>query len=157
MARVAIGLGANLGDRIATLREAASRIARIAPILARSHVWETAPVGGPEQPDYLNAALLMEWSREPVELLDALLQIEAELGRVRSVPNAPRTIDLDVLWIDGVILDEPTLVVPHPRLHARAFALAPMLEVAPTAIDPRTGLRFVVPDDPGVRRLAHEL
>lgn len=157
MRRVAIGLGANLGDRLATLREAASRIARVAPILARSRVWETAPVGGPAQPDYLNAALLVEWRGEPLTLLDALMQIEAELGRVRGVANGPRTIDLDVLWIDGLVVDEPRLVVPHPRLHQRAFALAPMLEVAPGAVDPRDGAPFVAPLDEGVRALPYAL
>lgn len=155
--RVAIGLGANLGDRLATLREAAVRIAHVAPVLARSRVWETAPIGGPPQPDFLNAALLVTWERDPVELLDALLKIEAELGRVREVANGPRTIDLDVLWIEGIRVDEPRLVVPHPRLHLRAFALAPMLEAVPEAADPGTGERYVVPVDPGVRALAIDL
>ena len=154
---VAIGLGANLGDRLATLREAAARIGRVAPILARSRVWETAPVGGPEQPDFLNAAVLVAWDGEPIELLDRLMAIEAELGRVRDVRNGPRTIDLDMLWIDGRIVDEPRLVVPHPRLHLRAFALAPMLEVAPDASDPRSGDRYVPPVDPGVRNLEQML
>ena len=155
--RVVIGLGANLGDRRATLREAAARIERLAPILARSGLWETAPVGGPEQPDFLNAALLIEWTRAPIELLDELMAIEADLGRVREIPNGPRTIDLDVLWIDGLAVNEPRLVVPHPRVHLRAFALAPMLEVAPGATDPRSGQPYVVPDDPGVRVLADRL
>ncbi|MBX3215136.1 MAG: 2-amino-4-hydroxy-6-hydroxymethyldihydropteridine diphosphokinase [Labilithrix sp.] len=157
MTRTAIGLGANLGDRLATLREAASRVAIVAPILARSRVWETVPVGGPEQPDYLNAALLVEWSGDPLALLDALMEIEAELGRVRGVVNGPRTIDLDVLWIDGVVVEERRLVVPHPRLHLRAFALAPMLEVAPGAIDPRDGAVLAAPLDAGVRALPYEL
>ncbi|MBX3198725.1 MAG: 2-amino-4-hydroxy-6-hydroxymethyldihydropteridine diphosphokinase [Labilithrix sp.] len=157
MTRIAIGLGANLGDRLATLREAASRVAGVAPILARSRVWETAPVGGPEQPDYLNAALLVEWSGDPLALLDALMEIEAELGRVRGVVNGPRTIDLDVLWIDGVVVDERRLVVPHPRLRVRAFALAPMLEVAPGAIDPRDGAVLTAPYDADVRALSYEL
>lgn len=151
--RVAIGLGANLGDRLATLREATRRIAALTPILARSHVWETTPVGGPAQPDFFNAALLVEWSGTPIELLDALMAIEADLGRVRTIPNGPRTLDLDVLWIEGRVVDEPRLVVPHPRVHIRAFALAPMLEVAPDATDPRTGKVYAVPADPGVRRL----
>ena len=155
--RVAIGLGANLGDRIATLREAASRVARLAPVIARSKLWETAPVGGPQQPDYLNAAMLIEWDREPIELLDALLAIEAELGRVREVANGPRTIDLDLLWIDGLEINDARLVVPHPRLHLRAFALAPMLEVVSDAVDPRTGAHYVVPADPGVRALGQPL
>jgi 2-amino-4-hydroxy-6-hydroxymethyldihydropteridine diphosphokinase len=150
--RIAIGLGANLGDRLATLREAARRIDQIAPIVARSHVWETAPVGGPEQPDFLNAALLVDWDRAPLELLDALLAIEADLGRVRGVINGPRTIDVDVLWIADRIIDESRLVVPHPRLHERAFALGPLLEVVPDARDPRTRTVYVVPRDGDVRR-----
>lgn len=155
--RVVIGLGGNLGDRLATLREAATRIGHHAPILGRSRVWETAPVGGPEQPEFLNAAVLVAWDRPPIELLDVLMEIEALLGRVREVRNGPRTIDLDVLWIEGVVVDESRLVVPHPRLHLRAFALAPMLEVAPQAIDPRTERRYVAPDDPGVRPTAERL
>jgi 2-amino-4-hydroxy-6-hydroxymethyldihydropteridine diphosphokinase len=155
--RVAIGLGANLGDRLSTLREAARRIDAVAPILARSHVWETAPVGGPPQPDYFNAALLVEWRESPGALLAALLAIEAELGRVREVVNGPRTIDLDVLWIEGIVVDEPRLVVPHPRLHERAFALAPLLEVAPSAGDPRASAPYVVPSDPSVRATAERL
>lgn len=135
------------------MREATARIARLAPIVARSHVWETAPVGGPPQPEYLNAAVLVDWPGAPIALLDALMAIERDLGRVRTVPNAARTIDLDVLWIDGAIIDEPRLVVPHPRLRERAFALAPLVEVAPDAADPRTGARYVVPEDLGVRRL----
>ena len=155
--RVAIGLGANLGDRLATLREATARIARLTNVVARSHVWETEPVGGPEQPRFLNAALLVEWGGEPIALLEGLMVIEAELGRVRHVPNGPRTIDLDVLWIEGVVVEHPRLVVPHPRLHLRAFALGPMLEVAPGAVDPRTGELLHAPDDPGARRLDLEL
>lgn len=99
----------------------------------------------------MNAALLVDWEGEPILLLDALLAIEAELGRVRDVRWGPRVIDLDVLWIEGVVIGHPRLVVPHPRLHERAFALAPLLEVAPEAADPRTGTRYVVPSDDGVR------
>jgi 2-amino-4-hydroxy-6-hydroxymethyldihydropteridine diphosphokinase len=87
-------------------------------------------------------------------MLDALLGIENELGRVRGageVRFGPRTVDLDVLWIDGVVLDEPRLVVPHPRMHERAFALVPLLDVAPGALDPRTGTPLVAPADEGVR------
>lgn len=156
-ARVAIGLGANLGDRRATLREATMRIGRLAPILARSRLWETIPVGGPAQPEFLNGALLIAWDRSPMDLLDELFAIEADLGRVRAIPNGPRTIDLDVLWIDGLSVADPRLVVPHPRLHLRAFALAPMLEVAPDAVDPRSGARYVTLEDPGVRATADRL
>lgn len=100
---------------------------------ARSRVYETAPVGGPAQPDYLNAAVRIDWAGEPLDLLDRLQAIEQELGRVRTVANGPRTIDLDVLWIEGLTLDHPRLVVPHPRLHERPFALAPLLDVLPDA------------------------
>ena len=154
--RVVVGLGANLGDRLATMREAAARIDRIEGVRigARSRVYETAPVGGPPQPHFLNAAVLVECTLSPPALLEELLRIEVALGRVRGedeVRFGPRTIDLDVLWVEGVILDEPRLTVPHPRLAGRAFALMPMLEVAPGATDPRTGEPYVVVDADGVR------
>ena len=151
--RAAVGLGSNLGDRLATLRTAAERVAQLAPLVGRSHVWESSPIGGPEQPDFLNAAILIESHEAPLSLLDALLGVEAELGRVRGVRNGPRTIDLDLLWIEGRTLDHPRLVVPHPRLHLRAFALAPLLELVPGAVDPRTGAPYVVPADQGLRAL----
>jgi 2-amino-4-hydroxy-6-hydroxymethyldihydropteridine diphosphokinase len=130
-----IGLGGNVGDRIATLREATARVAALpgARVIARSRVYETAPVGGPKQGDFLNAAILVEYMQSPRALLDALQAIEADLGRTRETRWGPRTIDLDVLWIEGVAIDEPGLVVPHPRLAERAFALAPLLDVAPDA------------------------
>ncbi len=128
--RVVIGLGSNLGDRIANLREAAHRIP--APIEAASRLYETAPVG-PPQPHYLNAAVLVRWQKELPLLLEQLLAIEASLGRVRVERWGPRTIDLDILWSDAVALDLPHLTVPHPRLHERPFALLPLLDVAPDA------------------------
>jgi 2-amino-4-hydroxy-6-hydroxymethyldihydropteridine diphosphokinase len=107
-------------------------------VLARSKVHETAPVGGPPQGDYLNAAVLLQTELEPVELMQRLLAIEASMGRVREPGkrNEPRVIDLDILWIEGIALDTETLVVPHPRLAERPFALGPLLEVAPDACDP---------------------
>lgn len=155
--RVVIGLGGNVGDRLETLREAVFAIERIAPVLARSSVWETAPVGGPPQGDFLNAAVLVRWDAAPIALLDALSNIERELGRVREVKNGPRTIDLDVLWIEGQAIDEPRLVVPHPRLHERAFALAPMLEVAPDAVDPRNGTRYATYAENASDRVARRM
>jgi 2-amino-4-hydroxy-6-hydroxymethyldihydropteridine diphosphokinase len=137
-----VGFGANLADRLGALRAAAARL----PVVRRSRVYETAPVGGPPQPNYLNAAALVAFDGEPMALLDRLLAIELELGRVRDVKNGPRTIDLDLLWIDGQTMDDPRLVVPHPRLHERPFALAPLLDVAPGALDPRTGTRYVLAD-----------
>ena len=131
--RAVVGLGANLGDRLATLKAALEGLARIATIERVSRVYATAPVGGPPQPDYLNAAVLIEVESRPRELLHSLLAIESTLGRVRRERNGPRVIDLDVLWIEGVVVKSEELEVPHPRLKERAFALVPMLEVAPGA------------------------
>jgi 2-amino-4-hydroxy-6-hydroxymethyldihydropteridine diphosphokinase len=144
-----VGLGSNLGDRLDHLCAAASRVARVATVTARSRVYETRPIG-PPQPAFLNAALRVEYSQSPLDLLDALLRIEAELGRTREVRWGPRTIDLDVLWIRDLAVDEPRLVVPHPRLRERAFALWPLLDVAEDARDPRTGAPYERPSDSGV-------
>ncbi len=132
------------------MREAVRRIDLLpsARITARSRVYETAPVGGVAQGPFLNAAVTVAWDAEPSALMAALLEVERELGRVRDVRWGPRTIDLDVLWIDGLVVTEPSLVVPHPALHERAFALAPLLDVAPEAWDPRSGARYVVPVGP---------
>lgn len=133
-----LGLGANLGERLVSLRVAAERIAELGTIRARSTVYETDPVGGPPQPRYLNAALALDTALEPEELMRALLAIEAAMGRVRSEKNGPRTLDLDILWIEGAALATADLTVPHPRLTERTFALVPMLEVVPDASDPTT-------------------
>jgi 2-amino-4-hydroxy-6-hydroxymethyldihydropteridine diphosphokinase len=102
---------------------------------------ETAPVGVDEpQPDYLNGAISGVTRHPPHSVLDALLGIEAALGRVRPHRNAPRTIDLDLILYDGVVVDEPGLSVPHPRFREREFVLAPLAEVAGDMIDPVTGL-----------------
>ena len=140
-----VGFGANLGDRLAAMRAALTALAAVARVERTSHVYETAPVG-PPQPPYLNAAVLVAWEGSPEALLDALLAIEAALGRVRGAERfGPRTLDLDVLWIEGLAVDGERLVVPHPRLRERAFAVVPLLEVAPDARDPRTGERYVAP------------
>lgn len=160
--RAVIGVGANLGDRLATMRDAVARIERTAGLrgVARSTVYETAPIGLVEQPAFLNAAISVECTLSPRGLLDALLAIEKALGRTRGAAEVrwgPRVIDLDILWVDGIVLDDPGLVVPHPRLHERAFALVPMLEVAPDAIDPRTERAFVALNDADVRATSLEL
>ena len=142
--RAVVGFGANLGDRLGALRAAARELSKVASVERASRVYATAPVG-PPQPEYLNAAALVTFDGTAEELLDALLAIEAALGRERRERWGPRTIDLDVLWIEGLALETPRLAVPHPRLHERAFALAPMLEIVPGAADPRTGKRYVLP------------
>jgi len=135
MARVVLGLGANLGDAAATLDGAVAELAAEpgVTVVARSSTYRTAPVGGPEQPDYLNAAVLLEVSLEPLQLLRRLQAIELGHGRVRTVRWGPRTLDLDVLLWDERSIDEPELTVPHPRLVERRFALEPLLELLPDA------------------------
>jgi 2-amino-4-hydroxy-6-hydroxymethyldihydropteridine diphosphokinase len=144
---IVIGIGSNLGDRLANL-EGSIRAIEALPgveVVGRSSVWQTRPVGGPPQPDFYNAALAIRCPLPPQQLMCELLEIERRFGRTRSERNAPRTLDLDVLWIEGVILRpqagsaEGALEVPHPRLHERPFALIPLLEVVRDAADPATG------------------
>ena len=144
--RIVAGLGANLGDRLGGLRGAARALdeLRATTVIARSRVYESAPAGGPPQPDYLNAATLLSTHLTPRELLDEILQIERQLGRQRPDPVrwGPRPIDIDLLWGSGLQIDEPGLTVPHPRLAERPFALQPLLDVAPEATDPHTGTPY---------------
>jgi 2-amino-4-hydroxy-6-hydroxymethyldihydropteridine diphosphokinase len=143
--RAVIGLGSNVGNRLGYLRGAAQRIAKIGKVERASHVYETAPVGGPPQAPFYNAALLVTYEGEPLELLDALHGVEMILGRTRTAKDVrwgPRAIDLDILWIEGLAMESETLVVPHPRLTERAFALRPLVDVAPDAIDPLSQLPY---------------
>src|SRR5438445_10613323 len=120
--RAIIGIGSNLGDRLEHMRAAVRLLAAMAHVERVSRVYETAPVGGPPQPPFLNAAARVDYSGEPIDLLDALQGIETTLGRARMERWGPRTIDLDILWIDGISMETDRLVVPHPRLIERAFA-----------------------------------
>ena len=132
MAEAVLGLGGNLGARCAALRCALGMLAATpgCRLLARSPLYETPPLG-PPQPDYLNAAVRVSWEGEPAGLLARTQQIERVLGRERSLHWGPRTLDIDVLyWSEGPLC-LPGLVVPHRSLHDRAFALAPLLDVAP--------------------------
>lgn len=139
-----LGLGANLGNRLENLRSAVTAIESVAAVLARSDVYETPPAGGPPQPDYLNAAIAVRASLSPSELLERCLAVERSMGRTRpdAVRNGPRPIDIDLLWGEGLVLAEPSLDLPHPRLVERVFALRPLLDVAPDACDPRNGTRY---------------
>ena len=141
--RAAIALGSNLGDRRAAIAFAADRLAPhlSSPIL--SDLIETEPEGeGLEsQPLYLNAALVGETTLSARELLDLLLQIEAEHGRIRPFRGAPRTLDLDLILFGDTIANQPGLEVPHPRFRERFFVLGPLAEIAPDMRDPVTGLR----------------
>lgn len=146
MARAFLGLGSNLGDRRQHLRDA---IAAIPDVVAVSRVYETAPVGGPEQGAYLNVVVRLETDCSPRELLEIGRACEAEAQRVRTVRWGPRTLDVDVLWVDGQKVIEPDLVVPHPRMFERAFVLMPLRDVAPDLI-PQS---FMDPDVDEVRVL----
>jgi 2-amino-4-hydroxy-6-hydroxymethyldihydropteridine diphosphokinase len=104
-----------------------------------SSLYRTAPVGEPDQPDFINAVVQIETALDPLEVLDALLAIERRHGRVRSRRNAPRTLDLDLLLYDDRTIDTPGLQLPHPRMHERAFVLLPLAEIAPDASIPGRG------------------
>lgn len=153
MTRVLLGLGSNLGDRRAHLRDAVSSLPGVTGV---SDVYETDPVGGPEQDRYLNIVVALDVPVvlpgaadgapdggasagapapiTPLELLAICQRIESAAGRVRDVRWGPRTLDVDVLWIDGIELDDPDLTVPHPRMFERRFVLAPLSELAPDVV-----------------------
>jgi 2-amino-4-hydroxy-6-hydroxymethyldihydropteridine diphosphokinase len=142
MPRAFAGLGANLGDREATIRRAVELLGA-APgvsVVALSTLRETDPVGYVDQPRFLNGAVELETTLAPRELLDALLAVERALGRERTGPRfGPRTIDLDLLLYGDERIDEPGLRVPHPRLHERAFVLQPLAELEPALEIPGRG------------------
>jgi 2-amino-4-hydroxy-6-hydroxymethyldihydropteridine diphosphokinase len=136
VARAYVGLGANLGDREAAILDAARRI----DARRLSTIRETEPWGYADQPPFLNAVAEIETELTPRQLLDRLLAVERELGRIRLGPRwGPRTIDLDLLLYDGIVLAEPDLVVPHPRLHERLFVLEPLAELDSSLIVPGKG------------------
>jgi len=134
--RTGIALGSNLGDRLAHLRagrDEVLRIAGVSPPLLCSRVYETEPVGsGPEAGAFLNAVIEVEFAGQPIDLLESLQEIEATHGRPSKRPrNAPRTLDLDILYIGNLVLSNEEVVIPHPRLHLRRFVLAPLGDIRP--------------------------
>lgn len=135
-----IGLGANLGDRRQTLGAAidALRLLPRSRLTARSRLWSSPPFQA-DGPDYLNAVVRLCTQLAPHELLAALQALETRFGRARPYPNAPRTLDLDLLMIDGQLVNTPTLVLPHPRMHQRAFVLRPLTDIDPDLIIPGHG------------------
>ena len=136
-----VGLGANLGPREITLQRAVELLAEAegVDVLAVSQLRETEPVGVVDQPPFLNGAVRVDTTLTPRALLDTLLEIERALGRVREERWGPRTVDLDLLVYDDVVVDEPGLRVPHPRLHERGFALQPLAELDPDLVIPGRG------------------
>jgi 2-amino-4-hydroxy-6-hydroxymethyldihydropteridine diphosphokinase len=131
-ARAFLGLGTNLGDRLANLQRAVDLLAAMpgVRVIRSSRIYETAPVG-PPQPDFLNAVIEVDTDLEPHDLLAAAADVERSLHRVRDVRWGPRTIDVDVLTFGDRVIDTPDLTVPHPRMHERAFVLAPLMDLEP--------------------------
>jgi len=137
--KAVIALGSNLGDRELNIDSAVAEIAKIIEVTHLSTNHETDPVGGPDQPKYLNAVLIGASLLTPKELLKALLAIESRLGRVREIHCGPRTIDLDLIIVDNEKIHSPDLVLPHPRAHERRFVLEPWAEIDPEAVLPGHG------------------
>jgi 2-amino-4-hydroxy-6-hydroxymethyldihydropteridine diphosphokinase len=139
--RAFVALGANIGEPVKHLRAAVEDLSTLpgTQVVARSSLYRSAPVGLLNQPDFINAVVAVETALSPLDLLRALLAIEARHGRVRSVPNAPRTLDLDLLLHGDSRLDSTELTLPHPRMHQRAFVLLPLLEIAPDLLLPGLG------------------
>ena len=129
--RVYLALGSNLGDRRKYLQEA---VAALDDVVAVSHVYETAPVGGPEQGAYLNVVVALDTDKSPHELLGMAHQLESAAERVRRQRWGPRTLDVDILLVGDLRVDEPDLSVPHPRMWERWFVLAPLAEIAPELV-----------------------
>ncbi len=139
--RAVLAVGTNLGDRLGTLQGCAQAIDRLpdTDVVAISPVYETVPVGGPPQPDYLNAVLIAQTGLRPLELLEAAHRIETDFGRVRGERFGPRTLDIDIITYADEISSDPVLTLPHPRAHARAFVLAPWHDIEPRAELPAHG------------------
>ena len=138
--RAFLGLGSNLGDRWGHLRRAVDQLrgGNAVPVTAVSPVYETEPIGGPEeQGPYLNLVveLAVAATVDPYRILEECRRLEAAAGRVRTVRWGPRTLDADVIWIDGIALADPELTVPHPRWRERRFVLVPLADLAPDLVD----------------------
>jgi len=149
-----------MGDASGQIRSAFLALDRLpgTTVLQRSSLYRTAPLGYREQPDFVNAVVRLATGLDAGTLLHELLAIEQSRGRVRTIPNGPRILDLDLLLYGTAIIAEPELVVPHPRMHERAFVLVPLLEIAPEVVIPERGpaAHWLARLDPaGVERIVH--
>jgi 2-amino-4-hydroxy-6-hydroxymethyldihydropteridine diphosphokinase len=144
MALAAIALGSNLGDSLAFVEAAVQTLSRDSDIIlvSQSHWYQTVAIG-PVQPDYVNGCVVVKTVRSPESLLQLLLEIEQQFGRERTEHWGPRTLDLDLLLYDAVVLQTPFLNLPHPRMTERAFVLIPLAELLPQWVDPLSGLTIL--------------
>lgn len=140
-ARAYVAFGSNLGDRLGTIKSAIAELRQSPEVFVQkiSSVYETEPVGYLDQGPFLNGVLELEAQLSPQDLLESLLAIEIHHGRVREQHQGPRTLDLDLLFYGDLRLEEADLILPHPRLHERAFVLKPLLEIAPSLVHPVLG------------------
>lgn len=159
MSRAFIALGSNLQDPRTQVRQALVQLNELPGtlVIKSSSLYRTAPVGYDNQPDFINAAAEVETTLPPLELLRALLALEASFGRERPFPNAPRVLDLDLLLYDDQVMQTPELTLPHPRMHMRGFVLYPLAELAPGLEIPgkgRVAELLQACEDQGIEKLA---
>jgi 2-amino-4-hydroxy-6-hydroxymethyldihydropteridine diphosphokinase len=153
-----LSLGSNSGDRAAHLNKAVAQLTKAVSVRAVSGVYETQPVDVPNQPWFLNCVAEIETDLTPRELLNLALQIEAEMGRLRTREKGPRNIDIDIILFGDCVIDESGLTIPHPAMHQRRFVLEPLVEIAPQATHPKLRktareLLADLPEDQIVRKL----
>jgi 2-amino-4-hydroxy-6-hydroxymethyldihydropteridine diphosphokinase len=136
-----IGLGSNLGEPESKVRQGIAALAELPQVqlVAASSLYRTSPMGNTDQPDFVNAVAQVSTELSPISLLAAMFAIERHNGRKRLFRNAPRTLDLDLLLFDADIISAEGIEVPHPRMHERAFVLAPLIEIAPACVIPGLG------------------
>jgi 2-amino-4-hydroxy-6-hydroxymethyldihydropteridine diphosphokinase len=133
---VYLALGTNLGDRLKNLKQAISSLTPQLDVNAKSQVYETPPWGFEDQPKFLNQVIRANTYLDPEPLLKHLKRLEVALGRKESFPNGPRLIDMDILFYDDLVVEKPSLVIPHPRLQERGFVLLPLMDIAPALVHP---------------------
>ena len=133
---VYLALGSNLDNRLANLKQAVAALSPQMEVKAKSHLYETPPWGYEDQPKFLNQVIKVKTYLEPEPLLKHIKRLEITLGRKPSFQNGPRLIDIDILFYDDLILDTPSLVLPHPRLHERGFVLLPLMDIDPDLVHP---------------------